>query len=547
MAMAGRDGGSSSCAISSSSGTVSTTYASTGSRLSSIILDLEIHDGEYVSWEESEEGQMKRIESLVQELFGAPLLANCSGDMRVLERWFSELGVGWVLHLPLADDDDAPAAAGKLKLEHSFDARSWIRALAEIVRTIRSTASLFPERGSMSMGLPIISEEGQAVADDQFLLRRVTNKLFRRVTNKLFRTNSVGLPRACEEEPEARRIPDQLQFAQFFQQAMLRMLAFVDSVVGTEVVATNGVQEEPYEKLNTLLGVRGALSKALHQIHLSSYSPASADVFRIQRDIISLLAAKEGKTGEAIWSAMQQVFTRIMEEDGNDLLETQDPPESSGIHKATRSVTRYMGFLQANYSSVAPIVSEAARYGEYAPQNGGIPPLDSMVLEMASCLEEKLGRISQLFPNNSLGFLFVINNLYCLMEQLSANPMSSLSFSISVLTRKIKNTIEYYLQVSWAPVLLCLHISHTPFQLGRYCSPLPKFDSEFLKTYEVQKFWKVPNPDLREVLRRAVTEKVVSGLTEYLRDSNTICTVRTLGSSFTPQELEEMLQELYEG
>jgi hypothetical protein len=66
-----------------------------------------------------------------------------------------------------------------------------------------------------------------------------------------------------------------------------------------------------------------------------------------------------------------------------------------------------------------------------------------------------------------------------------------------------------------------------------------------MKTYEVQKFWKVPDPNLREVLRRAVTEKVVSGLTEYLGETND--TIRAPGSSFTPQELEDMLQELFEG
>ncbi|CAL5040577.1 unnamed protein product [Urochloa decumbens] len=523
--MAGRDGGrktgSSSCAA---SGTVSTAYTSTGSRLSSVSMEaalqfdfeIHLHDDHNVSWEETE---VAHIESLVKEFFGAPS-ANCSsGDMRVLERWFSEeLGVGWVLHLPLAA---AAAAAGNL--EHTFDAQTWIRALAEIVKTIRSTASR----------LPIISEEGQTVADDQFLLRRVTNKLLRR----LFRINSVGTG----------RIPDQLQFAQFLQQAMLKMLAFVDFVVGTQVVASNGLKEEPYEKLSTLLGVRNALSKALHQIHLSSYSPPCADVFRIQRDMVSIMAAKEGKADEAIWTTMQQILTCIKEKDGNDSEDTHSPQGSSDIHKATRSIIRYIGFLRANYSSVAPIVSEAARYGEYAPQNRDIPPLDSMIIEVASCLEEKLGRISQSFPNNSLGFLFLINNLYYLMEQLSPNPMSCLNFSIPVLNRKINNYIEYYLQVSWAPVLLCLHISHTttPLRLRRYCSPLPKFDSEFLKIYEIQKFWKVPDPKLREILRRAIAEKVISGLTEYLRDTNTVGA--KLGSTFTPQQLEEMLKELFEG
>ncbi|CAN6200459.1 unnamed protein product [Urochloa humidicola] len=128
--MAGKDGkdgggktGSSSCAVSNSSGTVSTTYTSTGSRLSSISMeaalhfDFEIHNDHNVSREETEEGHIRHIGSLVQEFFAAPS-ANCSGDMRVLERWFWELGVGWILHLPLAADG---ASAATVKLEHTLE------------------------------------------------------------------------------------------------------------------------------------------------------------------------------------------------------------------------------------------------------------------------------------------------------------------------------------------------------------------------------------------------------------------------------------------
>lgn len=525
-----QEDGQSSCTISSYSGTASTIYTSTGSHISSISLVAAMTLNLELEGVTTEEEQIKHIKSLVREFFGSPW-ANCTskgGDMSVLESWLTELGVGWVLHL--ADGAPAPAEV--------VDAGSWIRALAQILETIRFTTTLFPDRGSM----PMICEEGHvagsqghAVADDQFLLRRVTTKLFRSLTSKLFRINGKEEP-VGESGEQEEAVPDQVQFAQFFQEIMLKMLAFVDSIAAEGEVledSNSNWAHEPYEKLVTLLSVHDALSTALPRIRLSSYSPPSEEVFKIQRDIVSLLAAKQDKTGEAIWSAMEQIWTRIMEsmEDGND---TQG---SSDIHKATRSVVRYIGFLRANYSSVAPIVAGAARY---VPQNGDIPPLDSMVLAMASCLEEKLGQMLQSFTNHSLGFLFLINNLYYLIEQL--RPMNCLNFNIPVLTRKINNYIEYYLQVSWSPLLLCLQIA--PFRLRRYCSPMPKFDSEFLKTYEVQKFWKVPDPDMREILRRAITKKVTSGLTEYSSDSDT---VRIIGSTFTLQELEEMLQELFEG
>jgi hypothetical protein len=49
-----------------------------------------------------EETDAEHVKSLAHEFFDAPLV-NCSikggGDMGVLEKWFTELGVGWVLHL----------------------------------------------------------------------------------------------------------------------------------------------------------------------------------------------------------------------------------------------------------------------------------------------------------------------------------------------------------------------------------------------------------------------------------------------------------------
>ncbi|OEL14562.1 hypothetical protein BAE44_0024419 [Dichanthelium oligosanthes] len=85
------------------------------------------------------EEKRKHIKSLAQEFFGAPSW-NCSinsGDISVLEKWFTELGVGWVLHVA----DGTSAGIGK----HTSSALSWIRALGEIIETIGLMVKLFPE------------------------------------------------------------------------------------------------------------------------------------------------------------------------------------------------------------------------------------------------------------------------------------------------------------------------------------------------------------------------------------------------------------------
>nr|CAB3461969.1 unnamed protein product [Digitaria exilis] len=401
---------------SSSIGTISTSYASSGSHMSPVPVESAMFE-EDVLLEESE-SKTKRLQLLVQEFSaGAPPStvdrSVRGGDMSVVERWLTELGVGWVL-LHAAD-----AAASSGKPEHTFDARwrSWVRALAEIVESIRSTALLFadPRRGSVT-GLAMIreeeeaghvkdqSEERAAIPPPQFLPRGLTNKLLQSVVNKLLRSNSsesLHLTSSVEEEEESSIVPDQLHFARFFQETMLGMLAFVD-VLASEVAVRSGVAMSPYEKLSALLGVRFALSKALPQVRFPSNSPRSAQVDRVQGDMVSLLSTEEGKVGEAAWSTMEEIWTgiqeRLEEEDGT----RQITQRSSGVHKVTLSVVTYIRFLRANYWTVAPIVSSAACHGKFVPRFRDVPPLTSLIIEMASCIEEKLADSSEWLPDQSL-------------------------------------------------------------------------------------------------------------------------------------------------
>jgi hypothetical protein len=53
--------------------------------------------------EKTDEQKIKHVRSLVQEFFvtGTPSVNCCinGGDMSVVERWLTELGVGWLPHL----------------------------------------------------------------------------------------------------------------------------------------------------------------------------------------------------------------------------------------------------------------------------------------------------------------------------------------------------------------------------------------------------------------------------------------------------------------
>ncbi|XP_066375301.1 exocyst complex component EXO70A3-like [Miscanthus floridulus] len=438
-----------------------------------------------------EENVEESTKSLAHEFFDAPCPEG--GDTSVLEGWFTEQGVSWSWVRHVADG----ASSGKL--EHTSDARSWILALAEITETIRSTASLLPGRGSV--GLPSIYEDEESEAEGS--------------------------------------IPEILQFARFIQETMLKMLAFVDFLVALDPIGVPAL----HQKIHVLLCVRGAMSNALSEIEVLFISTPSVEVERIRVGMVNLLYAKNAKARESIRSTLEEIRTSIMESTV-DSLGTQIPQGSSDIHKLTLSVMAHITFLLDNYLPLDPIVTEAVILGKYVPRNRimYIPPLDSMVMEMTSYLEDRLLDMSESFLDQGLRFLFLINNSNFICHSLhnSTTGFAFLQFHVSSLLEKVDGYKESYLHVSWAPVLSCL-LNPTPRCFGKTYSLLPKFESEFQKTYTTQKLWKVPDPEMRKRLRKAVTEKIISGYTKYIENNN----VTTANS--TPQNLEEMLQELFEG
>ncbi|CAD6335478.1 unnamed protein product [Miscanthus lutarioriparius] len=326
--------------VSSSSGTIvsglSTAYASSGSHPSTISMEAAamhflssgIHgdvngnnmDGcEEAEEEEAEEEETEeeetgedRIRSLVQEFFSAPPSANCSikrVDMSVVERWVTELGVGWVLSL-----DDGASVWEELLLD---DAQCWILALYEIAQTI-CFKRLFPDRGSM--GLPsasICDEEGEHVGEGE------------------------------------RCIPDQYHLVLFIQETMLKVLTFVDVVVawdpnmGEELISMDEVMPPPYNKIITLLGMHDALSEVSYKIAAQFYWASSVEVKRIENEMAILLSAYKSKVGEATMSTMEEIRTRLLE-DGNDSSSSLNPQDH-------QTFTRSLG---KNYSPLSKFESE---------------------------------------------------------------------------------------------------------------------------------------------------------------------------------------------
>jgi hypothetical protein len=92
-----------------------------------------------------------------------------------------------------------------------------------------------------------------------------------------------------------------LQFALFVQETMSKMLVLVDVIFSKPLLIHGPPDTSP--SLLTQISVHGALSKALSGFRLQFHPPPSAQVEKIEKEMLSLLSAKQGKASEAIWSA----------------------------------------------------------------------------------------------------------------------------------------------------------------------------------------------------------------------------------------------------
>ncbi|CAL5050241.1 unnamed protein product [Urochloa decumbens] len=416
-----------------------------------------------------------------------------------MDKWLSELRVSWVLHLAELEGASARRTFISRRLQHT--AHSWALALRLIGRSI---------------------------------------------------VCFTGWCSSREERPPASEL-----FVRFFLATFLQILPFVDVVVALDTidpssdhsaVSGTGSAVASAHKFRALADVREALSGASEEAQLwdwwlrSSSSPDDAEATRISGEMSSLLLAKLDKLDEAIIRDTRdhiraQSMSLTMEDDS---LKISGP----GIHKVTRSVISCIIIvLSTSYDRPAlvdprpPTAHEASLHGKDDENNASSIHL---IMRMMRSLEKKLTRVSQSssFLDDSLRFLFLINNFYFVWHQLRTNRL--LDAPMQALTRQIDGYISSYLQAAWAPVLKPLHDNALCCFTGY--SAKHKFESKFEKTYAAQKLWKVPDPELREELRTAIINRVVSAFTSFVDDTG----IRP-SSKLNPEKLEEMLEELFEG
>lgn len=260
------------------------------------------------------------------------------------------------------------------------------------------------------------------------------------------------------------------------------------------------------------------------------------------------LSSEVSRLNEAISRVMEKLRT-LAEDDGDWAVDiTRGRGE---VHRNTRCMVECILSMREAWASTHNSVP-----------NGNTVTLLGLIDHTIDYLKDLLLRKSELCSNLSLRYLFLLNNLYFVSQVLS-EPSVPLHYGVSplrlrrLITPECVKYLDRYLDVSWRHVTsrldcepklnFCGQLQHWKWMKSSLAKfKLATFESALKKTYKAQKFWKVSDPWLRCALRRTIVEEVIWNYNYYMEEHPEVAE-HVSGGSSSPDALEEMLRELFEG
>uniref|UniRef100_A0A0A9HA69 Exocyst subunit Exo70 family protein n=1 Tax=Arundo donax TaxID=35708 RepID=A0A0A9HA69_ARUDO len=170
--------------------------------------------------------------------------------------------------------------------------------------------------------------------------------------------------------------------------------------------------------------------------------------------------------------------------------------------------------------------------------------LDHIVQDLIICLEFMLNRAAEAYGSGGLQCFFLMHNLHFAVKQAEGLELSPFLGHTWVQVHKdfIERYMETYVDLSWGPVVSCLNTRKSMLGccFNQYSNRV-RFCLQFDSTYYNQEHWKVEDPPLREVVRRAVCNKVIPAYRTHFQKS------KNVHERYNPELLEVQLMQLFEG
>jgi hypothetical protein len=311
--------------------------------------------------------------------------------------------------------------------------------------------------------------------------------------------------------------------ARFAKASVSAMLVFVDAFLDVPKV----------DNLQAVLHMYICVSGASHAMS-AMHSLISSEAQSIFSEIGGSLVTEESRLVQAIFTTMEEVSVKLNNDDGDDDSWAIGILRGGGeVHRYTRLMVDYIVLMRRTHAST-----------QKSAQSFNTARLCCVIQYTVNYLNNLLWNKSKLCSDQSLRYLFLLNNSYFVAQD---GEMWSGQHQRLELTGECASYMDHYMWASWGALLSGIQSNYFALPKSRKnTSLIAEFQSAFHKTYQAQKFWKVPDPRLRSLLRETITKNVISRYRDYLRGHPALEKQVSSGSN-TPESLEEMLGELFEG
>jgi hypothetical protein len=234
---------------------------------------------------------------------------------------------------------------------------------------------------------------------------------------------------------------------------------------------------------------------------------------------------------------------------------SQKVVQDGGILSLSRYLMRYISLLMKHKGSLDTILGHD--HTNVRLTDDGMSLTCRLVFELITYLESVVYKLSRSFASEGLRCIFLMNNIHFILQEVEKSDVQ-LAVEAEWFEKRqsrIKGYIKRYLYASWVPVTSTLEVSRgmrtskkarINFLNFRFTNPTPlqSFASSLSATCNLQMFWKVPNPTLRDELRAKILESVTRAYRGHLKSQKQ--PIGQNAKNFEP-EWKSKISELFEG
>ncbi|KAJ4875907.1 exocyst subunit exo70 family protein F1 [Raphanus sativus] len=357
----------------------------------------------------------------------------------------------------------------------------------------------------------------------------------------------AGEKKLCDEIFDGSETSKEVCFNETTKSCVMQLLNFGEAVA---------IGKRSSEKLFRILDMYDALANVSQTLEVMV---TDAFVCKETKDVL-----------DALGDAARGTFVEF---ENNVRNETSKKPTINGeVHPMIRYVMNYMKLIVDYAATLNSLLENDESDGLSTDDDGTeeMSPLAKRMLRLITCLESNLEEKSKLYEDGGLQYVFLMNNIYYVVQKVKDSELGKLLGDDWVRKRRgqIRQYATGYLRASWSKVLAALRdesmgggSSGSPSygQRSNSSSSASKmalkerfkgFNASFEELYRLQTAWKVPDPQLREELRISIQEKVIPAYRAFFgRNKSQLEGGRHAGKyiKYTPDDLESYLPDLFEG